>query len=235
MKRPIRLVLEWISLIIVFFSITLGIPAVLWNFYDLTYTIVDVLSPWPTANILALSTIDAYHLFAGEPIEGIGFSNITVMALFSILFYLFLGPWLMYFGCKKAQRNQKKAKPIIWYAGGIICLVSLTFLPTISVFSIQKNQVNDANDNIMHYMDMLRHELLDIGVSVAEHEILNKNIDEDFSLDDLDLGELNFNYSISSIQEDTLIVLTGGFVEDQFLITAEVRPYGDKIITFRNE
>jgi len=81
----------------------------------------------------------------------------------------------------------------------------------------------------------MRIELAEVGFATAEYEILEDGVNESFKIQDLNLNDLKFKYSVKSGQSDTLIILSVSNPDfPDFEVKMEVRPYNKRLLTQRN-
>lgn len=75
-------------------------------------------------------------------------------------------------------------------------------------------------------LDKMRSELFDVSFEIAQYEIVHDGINPSFTMDDLELKNLEYNYSIDAIEADTLvrITATSSAYEDHKAVV-EIKPY----------
>jgi len=184
-----------------------------------------------------LASLDAIATFRGEEPEGVTFSILTLSILSSTLLYLILGPVLLYLGYKRSEDTESTFRPWYWYVGSVVCIAGLSLVITV----VQQLRPNGVIQNNMQSveksraLDQMRDELSDVSFAVAEYEIVQDGLSPGFSLDELGLTALRFEYFIEKIEGDTLVGIRVEHPEldviGQFM---EIRPYSENIMRMRS-
>ncbi len=232
MKWSIKTLNEWLIVALVFFGIMFGFDFIRGYMYFLSDNIHYLFNAHPTTFLLGIESIDAIAIFSGDEANGFDFNERTWSVFWNVIFYFFIGPFLLYLGFKNS--NHEKMKPWYWYVGSVICLGSLLIVPTelldIRVFENTKKSAEKSRIN-----DLMRQELTDVSFAIVQYEILEDGLGEGFHLHELGLENLEFDYEIVNISSDTLIEIriSNQNVTD-FSVIQEIRPYSKDLLRMRN-
>ncbi|MGN8224873.1 hypothetical protein [Gracilimonas sp. BCB1] len=234
MKFSIRRFNEW--LIVVLFAI---LVPVLFSFVRggdslLPYNWHYIFNPHPSTVLIGLAAVDAIEMFGGGKPAGFSIIWETASMYLNVVLYLMIGPYLLLMGYRKAILNENRSKPWYWYIGAVICIGSLSVIPTEllkqKVFSNTKESAAESRTK-----DLMRAELAEVGFATAQHEILQDGVDESFQVEDLNMEGLKFQHEVESVQSDTLITLVASTPEQpDYQVTMEVRPYNRSVLKQRN-
>lgn len=188
----------------------------------------------PATVILGHNTMYAIDIFSGNSPVDYSWSWRSVSMYLNVVLYLMLGPYLFLMGYKKAKHQENRPKPWYWYVGASLCIGSLLIIPSeIMKQKVLANTKTSAAES--RQRDMMRTELAEVGFALAQYEILEDGIDESFQVEDLNLEGLKFQYTVESVQFDTLITLVGSIPDQpEVTVTMEVRPYNQSVIKQRN-
>jgi hypothetical protein len=188
----------------------------------------------PTTTIMGIDTINAINVFGGTEPSPYSIDWETTSMLFNVILYLMIGPYLLLMGYKKSRAHPNRAKPWYWFIGGMICLGSFAIIPVemihVKVFENTKERAEESR-----VRDMMRAELFDVGLATAQYEILENELDETFEIEDLDMDNLEYDYSVKGISSDTLVTIVVSNPEiPDFNTQVNVRPYEKELIDWRN-
>lgn len=225
MKYLTNHVTEWLIVILLFVLITL-IFTFSMDSHRITPSIFSyIFNPYPYSIIISIDTISAIGIFSGDEPLTYQIDGKTLSMLLNVILYLILGPYLLFKGYNKAKETADNKKPWYWFLGGLIVLFSVSSMPIVIsqliIFENSKEQ-SMASENL----DKMRSELFDVSFEIAQYEIVQDGINPSFTMDDLELKNLEYNYSIDAIESDTLvrITATSSAYEDHKAV-AEIKPY----------
>jgi hypothetical protein len=233
MKFSTERINEGLIVVLLFIVVITGIRYARGDVYFLPDNIQYALNIHPSTNILAINSQNAISIFAGKKVQEYSISWKTASMLLNVVLYLMIGPFLLFKGYKKAKEHENRSKPWYWFLGGVICIGALTIIPY-EIMRIRVFQNNLDNMEISRTKDMMRAELVDVGFATAQYGILEAGIDQSFTIEDLNLRDLNYDYAVESIQGDTLVIISVSTPELKEEITMEVRPYSRKVLSWRN-
>lgn len=225
MKFLTRRVNEWLIVILSFIAITVIFSATK-DFISLYLKdAVYIFNPHPTTVIMGLDTVSAIEIFSGGDSLDYQFNWRTISMLFNIVLYLMIAPYLLFLGYKKARQKREFEKPWYWYIGGILFIGSLSIIPT-SIMHITVFENTKERSTASRSLDMMRLELFDVGFATAQYEILEDGISDSFTIADLGLNDLEYQYYIKSIESDTLItIIATNNKYDTHSFRMHVKPY----------
>lgn len=188
----------------------------------------------PTTNILGLNSIQAIDIFGGKEPQGYAFDWYTVSMFLSVVLFLMVGPYLFYNGHKKSKDNADRAKPWYWYIGGAICIGVFSIVP-VEIIHMQVFENTKESASKSRTKDMMRAELSEVGFATAQYEILEDGISESFKIEELNLENLKYEYSVERIESDTLITIAISNPDiPDFDVKMDVRPYDKRLLIQRN-
>lgn len=231
MKFSIRRFNEWLIVVL----LIILVPALAWLIDDFLPRDVHYLfNPNPTTVLIGLASADAIDMFRGDDPAGFSLKWETVSIYLNVVIYLMLGPYLLFMGYKKAKENEHRTKPWYWYAGVLICIGSLSVVPAeIVKLKVYANTTASAAES--RVQDMMRTELAEVGFATAQYEILEGGVTESFTVEDLNLEGLEFQYSVENIQSDTLITLMVSNPDlPDYTVKMDVKPYSQSVLKQRN-
>lgn len=232
MKSSIKTINEWLIVIMVFIGLTFSFSFINSRVDVMPKDLHNLFNPYPTVNFLSVEVIDAINIFSGDEPEGFHFNLITMSVLFNVVLFLMIGPYLMYLGYKYGKSD--KLKPWYWFLGAVICVGTFSIVP-VEFISIRVFQNTKASAEESRIRDQMRAELADVGFAVAEYEILEDGIDDSFLIEDLNMENLEFEYTVENISSDTLISISVSNPEiPDFNVGMEVRPYNKNLMIQRN-
>lgn len=230
MKFSIRRFNEWLIVILLVF-----IAPTLFHFIEgsdsfLPYNWHYIFNPQPSTVLIGLASVEAIDMFRGDTPVGFSITWETASMYLNVVLYLMLGPYLFLRGYKKSKQNKNRSKPWYWYIGTVICISSLSIIPT--EFLKQKVFANTVESAVeSRQKDMMRAELAEVGFETAQYEILEDGIDESFSIDKLNLEDLQYEYAVENIQSDTLLTIMVSNPDlPEFSVRMEVRPYDRAVL-----
>lgn len=228
MKSGIKHVNEW--LIALALLIIIGFAGSYFVGKGIGNSFVQFFNPSPGAILIGLETVAAIDIFGGKIPAEIGIDINTVSILISMIILLMLGPWLLNLGYKDFEQKELNNKPWYWFMGACLSLVAITIIPILSIsFTVFQNTQESAHKNSVK--DLMRSELMEVGFETAQYEILEDGLDESFSIDELNMEDLKYDYAVESMQSDTLITLMVSNPElPDFEVRMEVRPYDRSVI-----
>lgn len=234
MKFSIRRFNEWLIVILLLILVPAVYSFIRGDVYLQPNNIHYIFNTHPTTITLGISTVDAINIFAGDAPLGFTINWETASMFLNVVMYLMIGPFLLFKGYKKAKVNENWAKPWYWYIGGVICLAAFSIVP-IEIIHMQVFENTKESAAESRTIDMMRDELADVSFATAQYEILENGISESFTIEDLNLENLKYEYSIENIQSDTLITLavSNPSIPD-FTVKMDVRPNSQRIIKQRN-
>lgn len=225
MKFSIRRFNEWLIVILLFAVITFLASAGYYSTFKLPEKISYLINPHPTTVINRINSLNAIEIFRGDEIEDYEINFETISMLINVVLYLIIGPFLFYLGFKKSKEHEEKAKPWYWFAGAVICVSALLSLTGIIIRAKVIHKTVESS-KISKIKDELRSELVDIGFAIAEYEILKDGLNAPFSIQDLEIANLKFEYSIDQILSDTLVTITALSSEiKDYSVSLDIRPY----------
>ncbi|MEQ8524944.1 hypothetical protein [Gracilimonas sp.] len=231
MKFSIRRFNEWLIVVL----LIILVPALFWLIEDFLPRHFNYLfNPDSTSVLIGLASVDAIDMFRGDDPAGFSLTRETVSIYVNVLIYLMLGPYLFLMGYIKAKKTERRTKPWYWYAGAVICIGSLSIIPTeiLKQYVFENTKASAADSRTK---DLMRAELAEVGFATAQYEILEDGVDELFSVDELNLENLKYNYTVESIQLDTLITLMVSNPDlPDYNVKMEVRPYNRSLLKQRN-
>ncbi len=234
MKFSIRRFNEWLIVIVLVVLIPMLFSFIRGGVYFLPDNLHYIINTHPSTVIMAHSTLNAIDIFGGSSPTDYSMTWKSASMYLNVVVYLMLGPYLFLMGYKKAKQKENRVKPWYWYAGAVICIGSLSIIPTEiikqKVFANTKESAAESRQR-----DMMRTELAEVGFATAQFEILQDGVDESFKVEDLNLENLQFNHSVESVQSDTLITLVATTPDQpEYQVTMEVRPYSRSVLKQRN-
>jgi|AntRauTorckE6833_2_1112554.scaffolds.fasta_scaffold00051_44 hypothetical protein len=234
MKFSIRRINEYLIVLLLLILVPAGLYFIRGDMNFLSGNLQYLFNMRPSTIILRFNTLDAIAIFGGNAPSGYPITWETVSMYLNVVLYLMLGPYLLFKGYKKAVKNENRTKPWYWYFGVAICIGMLFIVPAeITRMYVFENTLEAADKS--RTKDLMRTELAEVGFATAEYEILEDGVDETFKIQDLNLNDLKFEYSVESGQSDTLIILS---VSDpdfpDFEVKMEVRPYNKRLLSQRN-
>lgn len=234
MKFSIRRFNEWLIVIM----LVVLVPA---SFYyiraELSFLSDDlhyIFNMQPSTVILGHNTMNAIDIFGGDATTDYSMTWRSVSMYLNVVLYLMLGPFLLLKGYKRANKNEERAKPWYWYVGMMICIGSLSIIPTqIIKHQVWKNTNESAAES--RTKDKMRAELAEVGFKTAQYEILEDGVDESFSIDELNMEDLKYEYAVESMQSDTLVTLMVTNPElPGYNVKMDVKPYSRSVLKQRN-
>lgn len=234
MKFSIRRFNEWLIVALLTILIPVSFSFIRGDVYFLPDNLHYIFNMHPTSTILAHNTMNAIDMFGGEVQTDYSMTWESASMYLNVVLYLMIGPYLFLMGYKKSKENEHRAKPWYWFVGAVICIGSLSIIPT-ELIKQKVFQNTKASAAESRTKDLMRAELAEVGFATAQYEILEDGIDESFSVDELNLNGLNYNYSVESLQSDTLITLVVSNLElPDYSVNMEVRPYSKSVLKQRN-
>ena len=235
MKFSIRRFNEWLIVILLVILVPALFYYVRGELKFLPQNLHYIFNMQPTTVILGHNTMNAIDIFSGNATSDYTMTWETASMYLNVFLYLMLGPFLLFKGYKKAKENEHRAKPWYWYAGMMICIGSLAIIPTqIIKQKVWSNTKKSAA--ISRTKDMMRAELAEVGFETAQYAILEDGIDESFSIDELNLEDLKYEYAVENIQSDTLLTIKVSNPDlPEFSVRMEVRPYSCSVLKKMND
>lgn len=234
MKFSIRRINEWL--------IVLGIVILLPMSFMYVQQDLDLLpqdshylfNMHPSTSILAVSTLDAIAIFRGEEPQGYSTNWYTVSMYFNVVLYLMIGPFLLYKGFKRSKDYENRTKPWYWYIGGAICM-GVLFMAPVELMHLKVFENTKESATISREKDLLRLELAKVGFATAQHEIVENGVNDTFRVEDLQLNDIKYSYSVEGTPSDTLIIIAASDPEiSNHKFWMEVRPYNKGVLKIRN-
>lgn len=234
MKFSIRRINEYLIVLLLLILVPVGLYFIRGDMNFISGNLEYLFNVRPSTIILKVNTLDAIAIFGGDSPSGYAITWETVSMYLNVVLYLMLGPYLLFKGFKKAARNEDRVKPWYWYIGVAICIGMLFIIPAeITRMYVFENTLEAAE--ISRTKDKMRAELTEVGFELAQYEIIEDGVNESFRIEDLNLEDLKFQYSVESLQSDTLIIVS---VSDPDLpdlkVKMEVRPYNERLLVQRN-
>ncbi|HCD51821.1 MAG TPA: hypothetical protein DEQ34_05195 [Balneolaceae bacterium] len=233
MKSLTNKVNNFLIVILAFLVLSVG-SALLFNSMDISTGNISFIAPIPTTIIIGIGTVDAINLFSGEPITGYGIDAKTLSILSSILIYLFLAPYLLFAGFKKAKTTGKTFMPWYWYIGGVLMIGAFSIIPTLILNVVVRGNMLESAEK-SRTMDKMRQELADVSLKLVEYELVSDGINPAFTISDLDIDGLKYDYEIYELSGDTLVKIsaTNEVYPDQ-KVDVFIRPYEKNNVIVRN-
>jgi hypothetical protein len=201
----------------------------------MVYNPIKIFNPNPGVILLGLETVAAIDIFGGKAPAEIEVSFETLSVLFSMLLLLIVGPWLLFKGYKEYEKgNPLKSMPWYWFLGGSLNVIALASIPVLVIsFQVFQNTKDSAKESRVN--DLMRQELQTVGFAAAEHGILESGFNESFSLEDLDLRTLQFEYTIEGTPSDSSVMIVSTKLESPGGTNkVEVMPFSPEVMSFRN-
>ncbi|WP_421773707.1 hypothetical protein [Gracilimonas sp.] len=234
MKFSIRRFNEWLIVILLVVLIPMVFSFIRGDVYFLPDNIHYVINTHPSTVILSHNTMNAIDLFGGSSTTDYSMTWKSASMYLNVVLYLMIGPYLLFMGYRKAKQNENRSKPWYWYIGAVICIGSLSIIPTEllkkKVFSNTQESAAESRQR-----DMMRTELAEVGFATAQYEILQDGVNESFRVEDLKMEGLEFQHEVESVQSDTLIILVASTPDQpDYQVTMEVRPYNRSVLKQRN-
>ncbi|MAL18980.1 MAG: hypothetical protein CL670_04760 [Balneola sp.] len=232
MKSGIKHLNEWLIVVVIVILGSVG-GSFFWG-NGMVYNPINLFNPNPGVILLGLETIAAIDIFAGEVPNEIEVSFETLSVLFSMLLLLIVGPWLLYKGYKEYEKGDpSKFKPWYWFVGASLSVISLASIPVL-IISFQVFQNTKASADKNRVQDLMRQELQMVGFAVAEYGILEDGFDESFGIEDLELGVLQFEYSVEGTPSDSSIIIVSKKIEENSGKRIKVMPFSPEVMSYRN-
>ncbi len=230
MKFSIRRFNEWLIVILLIILVPALFSFIRGDGHLLSDNLDYIINMQPTTVILGHNSVNAIEMFSGSTPTDYAMTWRTASMYLNVVLYLMLGPFLLFKGYKRAKNNEERAKPWYWYIGVLICIGSLAIIPTqIIKQHVWNNTKESASES--RTKDMMRAELAEVGFETAQYEILEDGIDASFSIEELNMEELEFEHTVESIQSDTLIIIKVSNPElPDFDVKMEVRPYDRSVL-----
>lgn len=230
MKFSTRRINEWLIVLLLVILVPIAFFFFRGDSYFLSNDLHYVFNMRPSTIIMGINTQNAISIFSGNVAAGYSITWETVSMYLNVILYLIVGPYLLFKGYKKARENENRAKPWYWYIGGAICIGMLFIIPAemtrMYVFQNTKQAADKSRTK-----DLMRAELAEVGFATAQYEILEDGVDESFTIQDLNLNDLKFQYSVENVQSDTLITLSVSNPDfPDFEVKMDVRPYNQRLL-----
>lgn len=234
MKSVTRRINEWLIVVLAFIVVVSAISFIRGEIYFLPDKIHYIFNFHPTTVIMGINTVNAIEVFGGNDPSPYLINWETASMLFNVILYLMLGPYLLFMGYKKSKERSNRSKPWYWYIGGMVCIGSFAVIP-VEVIHITVYERTKAGAEISRVRDMMRAELTEVGFATAQHEILKDGLSDSFKIEDLNLEDLEFEYTVENVSADTLvkIVVSNPEIPD-FEVSMEIRPYDENLMIQRN-
>ncbi|MEX2605302.1 MAG: hypothetical protein WD361_13920 [Gracilimonas sp.] len=234
MKFSIRRINEWLIVLGILIILPISFMYVQEELNLLLYNSYYLFNMHPSTNIMAISVQDAIAIFSGEEPQGYSINWRMTSMYFSMVLYLMIGPFLLYKGFKRSKDHEDRRKPWYWYIGGAICLGGLSIIPT-AIMHLYVFENTKESAAISREKDMMRMELANVGFATAQHEIVENGVNESFRIEDLNMNDLKYSYSIEETPSDTLLIIAASdpdIADHRFRM--EVRPYNESVLKIRN-
>ncbi|MEX0722543.1 MAG: hypothetical protein WD053_01630 [Gracilimonas sp.] len=234
MKFSIRRINEWLIVLGIVILLPMSFMYVQEELNLLPHDSHYLFNMHPSTSIMAISTQDAITVFRGEEPQGYSMNWYTGSMFFNVVLYLMIGPFLLYKGFKRSKDHEERRKPWYWYIGGAICLGALSMIP-VEIMHLNVFENTKESAAISREKDLMRMELAKVGFATAQHEIIENGVNESFRIEDLNMNDLKYSYSIKGTPSDTLLIIAASdpnIANHRFMM--EVRPYNESVLKIRN-
>ncbi|MBO6794754.1 MAG: hypothetical protein JJ895_12655 [Balneolaceae bacterium] len=232
MKFLTRRINEWLILIGAFLLVAMAGGYLVGTYIMSPAGWNNLFHPSSSFVLSFLSSQNAIAVFTGDEIESM--SAKMMFIIYCIIFiYLIVGPWLLYNGFKKSRAVEEFKKPWQWYVGGIICIASLSVIPTTAIsFIVAGNTMDSALES--RALDQLREDVFDTGFDLAQKVISDKNPSEykDLIISDQvnSIGKVEFE----TVIPDSFITIVAWHKDFDVKVKADIKPYEDDFLIIRN-
>ncbi|MEX2347640.1 MAG: hypothetical protein WD511_00350 [Balneolaceae bacterium] len=234
MKFSIRRINEWLIVLGIVILLPLSFMYVQEELNLLPYDSHYLFNMHPSTSIMAISTQDAISVFGGEETQGYTINWRTASMYFNVILYFMIGPFLLYKGFKRSKDHEERRKPWYWYIGGAICLGALSMIP-VEIMHLNVFENTKESAAISREKDLMRMELAKVGFATAQHEIVEDGVNESFRIEDLNMNDLQYDYSFEGTPSDTFIIISASSPDNaDHRFRMEVRPYNESVLKIRN-
>jgi|AntRauTorcE11898_2_1112593.scaffolds.fasta_scaffold16828_2 uncharacterized membrane protein YccF (DUF307 family) len=233
MKFEIKFLNEWLIAIVLL--VVISVTAVFYVGNATSNQLLQFFNPNHGMVLIGLETVDSIKIFGGEVPPAREINVTTISVLISVVFLLMAGPWLFYMGYKHFEDDNSKYKPWYWFIGAVIVLFAISAIP-VTINSVRVFENTKESAQVSRTKDLMRQELMEVGLAAAELGALENGFNESFRVEDLEMADLKYEYSVENISSDSLvtIVSTGLKAEGDFSFKVTVNPYQRKVLSFRN-
>ena len=232
MKFLTRRINEWLILIVAFLLVYMASGYLIGTYIKSPGSWNNLFSPTSSFMLYSHSAMNAISTFSGNEIVNISTKTMFIIYC-SVFMYLIAGPWLFYKGFVQSRNNEQFKKPWQWYVGGILCIASLSIVPTTIVsLIVYDNTMESAVES--RIKDNIRETVFDAGYDLAIQVIKDKDT---FSLADFEQTfsqPSHITLEFNSTDQDSGFTVVGIYPDYNFRVQADVNPYNDDFIKLRN-
>ncbi|MBO6537612.1 MAG: hypothetical protein JJ966_15425 [Balneolaceae bacterium] len=232
MKFLTRRTNEWLIVIGLFLLVSMAMGYIIGTYVKSPMSWNNLFSPVSTQLFLSHGYQNAIALFAGDALDPIPIQTYFITFI-GVVIYLILGPWLLYHGFISSRKNEEYKKPWQWYVGAIICIGSMSILPTTSVTMIVMGNTAISADKSRE-TDKLREEAFDVGFKLAQEKVKQMS---DFSLTSFEKTypkEQNLEIQFDEVVKDSLYRIITKSGKSDLSVQVDVQPYEEDFLLIRN-